>query len=581
MLIGIIANFSICTTVVFGEETQLQHHQAISFVGNNGFTTYNGVVNPTANGTEEDPFIIEGWTITAEEKYDIFIAETDAFFVIRNVLVGSGDCGICFLNVQNGLIENVTINGCNCGLQWLYVSGSCALSSGFYNCTEYGIYMANSYGNKISHNIIVDNTEGINLIDCANNTIFDNLFRNHQCDATDFGLNNWNITMQPGRNIIGGMCLGGNYFHSYVGEDSNSDGIGDISYDIRWGMSKDELPLFNLPPKASFFLNPSNATVGEIVEFFDLSVDPESRLSEWLWTFGDGINSTCRNPFHKYTTSGQYPVCLTVTDFLNKTDMYYTTIYVSPAQILFSMYISEVDIQPQVRKMRASFSVGWVTEPKGLLWLTVKDGNQSISFLLLEQSEISIPITTGGSFPDDFLEVEFYVSLSMNYTVQFSPILSNPLEKEYEVKRGIFEAFSTSPSTRLESIPNLYHFHVKTEIARPLWFSTRWNILTWLPIVIIAILITVSNLLIPPKDKLRDHLTIYLSIVFFSLGFVSSILQYLPPTILLVEILLPLEVIFATLMLAVNMWASRKQIDKPIFCHVLGFVKKHKQKEGN
>ncbi|MBU0489614.1 MAG: PKD domain-containing protein [Bacteroidetes bacterium] len=38
----------------------------------------------------------------------------------------------------------------------------------------------------------------------------------------------------------------------------------------------------------------------------------------WYWTFGDGGYSTIQNPEHQYFTSGVYPVCLKVTDSLNR-----------------------------------------------------------------------------------------------------------------------------------------------------------------------------------------------------------------------------------------------------------------------
>jgi len=46
------------------------------------------------------------------------------------------------------------------------------------------------------------------------------------------------------------------------------------------------------------------------VDFLDYS----TRATTWLWDFGDGTNSTERNPTHTYATPGTYTVSLTVTD---------------------------------------------------------------------------------------------------------------------------------------------------------------------------------------------------------------------------------------------------------------------------
>lgn len=50
------------------------------------------------------------------------------------------------------------------------------------------------------------------------------------------------------------------------------------------------------------------------VNFTDLSGGGSAALSAWEWDFGDGFTSTAQNPFHIYTTSGNYTVTLKVTN---------------------------------------------------------------------------------------------------------------------------------------------------------------------------------------------------------------------------------------------------------------------------
>lgn len=47
------------------------------------------------------------------------------------------------------------------------------------------------------------------------------------------------------------------------------------------------------------------------VNFSDIS---SGNPTTWLWEFGDGNTSTSNNPFHTYTTAGNYSVCLTVSN---------------------------------------------------------------------------------------------------------------------------------------------------------------------------------------------------------------------------------------------------------------------------
>lgn len=67
------------------------------------------------------------------------------------------------------------------------------------------------------------------------------------------------------------------------------------------------------PPVASFNTNPNPPTgpIPLIVDFFDTSTGtPDS----WTWDFGDGTNSSIKNPSHTYAVTGSYTVKLTVSN---------------------------------------------------------------------------------------------------------------------------------------------------------------------------------------------------------------------------------------------------------------------------
>jgi gliding motility-associated-like protein len=50
------------------------------------------------------------------------------------------------------------------------------------------------------------------------------------------------------------------------------------------------------------------------VTFNDLSAGGSANITSWEWDFGDGVLSTAQNPFHIYTTAGNYTVTLKVTN---------------------------------------------------------------------------------------------------------------------------------------------------------------------------------------------------------------------------------------------------------------------------
>jgi len=149
----------------------LTPHAPILINGNAGFTIPNPV-NGGGSGTENDPYIIENWVISAENDNGISIRNTTAYFVIRNCVVENGSSsynnGIYLDNVKNGRVENCT----------------------FKNNGE-GIFLWDSDNNTISNNICVNNDRGIHLGYYSDNNTLDN----NTCE------NNWRgISIGPWSN---------------------------------------------------------------------------------------------------------------------------------------------------------------------------------------------------------------------------------------------------------------------------------------------------------------------------------------------------------------------------------------------
>jgi uncharacterized repeat protein (TIGR02059 family) len=88
-------------------------------------------------------------------------------------------------------------------------------------------------------------------------------------------------------------------------------------------------------PVANFSAEPTTITVGQSVQFTDLSTNSPT---SWNWNFGDGGTSTNQNPSHTYSTEGIYTVVLTATNSFGsdtKTITNYITVSSQPTAICY------------------------------------------------------------------------------------------------------------------------------------------------------------------------------------------------------------------------------------------------------
>jgi parallel beta-helix repeat protein len=137
-------------------------------------------------GTEEDPYIIDAYTIIDSSSTLIHIQDTTAHFVIRNCQldgIDGSNYGIYFSNVENGRIENNNIQSTSTGI---YFSGmglctsNAIVNNVIQDNTGCGIYICSGLANVISNNIIEDNSQdGISLFYSNSTTVTENTITNN------------------------------------------------------------------------------------------------------------------------------------------------------------------------------------------------------------------------------------------------------------------------------------------------------------------------------------------------------------------------------------------------------------------
>ena len=160
-------------------------HAPILINGNSGFHGPNASTGISwGSGTASDPYIIDGWDISASTANGIEIDNVDAHFIIRNCYLHDGlgtFSGILLDNCTNGaLTENTCSNNYDCigimNSHGIIVSNNSVNNSDISDL--YGISLYNSNNNTVANNECLDNDVGIflahDMTPCENNTVIGN-----------------------------------------------------------------------------------------------------------------------------------------------------------------------------------------------------------------------------------------------------------------------------------------------------------------------------------------------------------------------------------------------------------------------
>ncbi|MCK5292454.1 MAG: right-handed parallel beta-helix repeat-containing protein [Thermoplasmata archaeon] len=172
-------------------------HAPIDIMSDGEFTGANGVTG--GSGSSSDPYIIEGWEITADTANGIRLFTTSAWVIIRNIYVYGGNTsydGIRLWGSLNVRIENCTISTSLHGIRldfstaeivnntitsnyedgiWFDTGGGLVVGNNISSNTEHGINFQNGGSVRVTGNNIFSNgKDGLRFWEAVDSTASDN-----------------------------------------------------------------------------------------------------------------------------------------------------------------------------------------------------------------------------------------------------------------------------------------------------------------------------------------------------------------------------------------------------------------------
>ncbi len=160
----------------------LTTHAPIEITSDSDFEVFLGT------GTEEDPYLIEGYNITTTDDSGIYISGTTKYFIVCSCYIDAEDRGIYIDNVADGT-ANVINNTCN-NNGWgilLWYSGSSTVTNNTCNNNWDGIVISSSGNLTVANNTCSNNNNWGILLGSSDCVVTYNLLQENE----EYGVYFW------------------------------------------------------------------------------------------------------------------------------------------------------------------------------------------------------------------------------------------------------------------------------------------------------------------------------------------------------------------------------------------------------
>lgn len=183
----------------------LTSHASISITSDSELEVFPG------SGTEEDPYLIEGYEIITTDNIGISITGTTKYFIINNCYVEANYHGIDIYNVASGtaIITNNTCNNNGLeGIKVLFSSSSTIVNNTCNNNSDIGIVVGISSSSFVENNTCCNNRYyGIFLDVSSSSTIVNNTLYDCGFHIREYSINAY-LSYTFENNFVNGKVLG-------------------------------------------------------------------------------------------------------------------------------------------------------------------------------------------------------------------------------------------------------------------------------------------------------------------------------------------------------------------------------------
>ncbi|MEF8873098.1 MAG: NosD domain-containing protein [Candidatus Thermoplasmatota archaeon] len=246
--------------------------------------------NWSGDGSEDDPYTIEGYEINGNETgYGIYIRNVTDHFVVKdcsiyNATNASGvnldpneNSGIYLQNTWNGHLENNTVFRNHQGIYLVSSSGNTISKNNASNNAATGINLSESYDNTLEDNIVGWNEIGIQIWQSINNEIVENIVKGNEARGISLDTQLLSFPGAINNQVIGNEISGDGSglnldidYGIYIGAFSNENLIrsNDISgyfFGIYVGLPLNQIDLPTPSPSGLFPISPQDNTITDNV----------------------------------------------------------------------------------------------------------------------------------------------------------------------------------------------------------------------------------------------------------------------------------------------------------------------------